>query len=288
MGLKRFLSVVLLLPSVLVKPQFFFTKRYIFNRYGRSNQSMLCLQKINSVAPRGSIFCNHMSDLSDIRTFFTFNWKLRQSVKIEVHSAFVCNQGNKGLVRRNFESAKKQIKRSWWWRYRWVITALLRWDNSRKHSTHQLKKVPKLLLDTSSQTCWSYSQLFRIHESYSISIWPPFWCLARDARTDDCPCQWCVHGANGLQQKVATLETAWDLQPGSVAGAYKPSRWAANSFNENRFSVNLDSVPGSLLATAARWSPPEYCLLEWARLSASMKMAKSCKEGIAGPGCSGL
>ena len=150
------------------------------------------------------------------------------------------------------------MKRSWWWRYRWVITALLRWDNSRKHSTHQLNKVPKLLLDTSSQTCWSYSQLLRIPESHSISNWPPFWCLARDARTDDCPCQWCVHGAsaNGLRQKSCHFgwETAWDHQPGSVAGASKPSRWAANSFNENRFSVNLDSVPDSLLATAARWS----------------------------------
>ena len=42
---------------------------------------------------------------------------------------------------------------------------------------------------------------------------------------------------------------------GSVAGACKPSRCAANSFKAYRLWESLDFVLDSLLATAAKWSP---------------------------------
>ena len=43
-------------------------------------------------------------------------------------------------------------------------------------------------------------------------------------------------------------------KPGSDAGAYKPSRWAANSLRVYRIWENLVCVLDSLLSTAAKWS----------------------------------
>ena len=42
-------------------------------------------------------------------------------------------------------------------------------------------------------------------------------------------------------------------KPSYVAGAFKPSKWTANSFKVYRLCESLDSDPGSLLATTAKW-----------------------------------
>ena len=54
--------------------------------------------------------------------------------------------------------------------------------------------------------------------------------------------------ANNLFKKIYQ-------KPGSIAGACKPSRWAANSFKAQRLWESLDCVPDSLQVTAAERSP---------------------------------
>ena len=76
---------------------------------------------------------------------------------------------------------------------------------------------------------------------------------------------------------------AADKKPklGSVAGACKPSRLAANSFKAYRLWESLNCVPNCLLATAAKqssrvlatWMGPDHVEL-W-------KWPKSCREGMA-------